>query len=317
MTQISDITKIVRTTQVAYAGFLKQAATLDEHVKLVHQELEVKAKEIEEQRIAFDLRQSEFEQRARSAQDKIRLNVGGTYFTTTRDTLLVPGSYFEAMLGNHTWKPDPVDTAYFIDRDPTHFARILHRLRTGVFNLSGLQDDDIEDMKMELDYFLLPFPVEPKPSLKPTPNLGIFRDCPIETFASWNRIYYQEYSHKTKLSDIQAAKGMGTYIAVGAHKKNSKVLQLVGVGTTNNALNMTRQDVTTQDGTVYWYCCDPRSFGFADRRDVALEQADTTEGELRLSWHLTNQPGYRIGNVTIADSSTDQKEWFKVIFVSN
>ena len=58
----------------------------------------------------------------------VQLNVGGTVFLTTRDTLLVDtASYFSSLLNGH-YRPD-VDSfgkpCYFIDRDPTHFRHIL------------------------------------------------------------------------------------------------------------------------------------------------------------------------------------------------
>ena len=58
----------------------------------------------------------------------VQLNVGGTVFLTTKDTLLVDtASYFSSLL-NGRYRPD-VDSfgkpCYFIDRDPTHFRHIL------------------------------------------------------------------------------------------------------------------------------------------------------------------------------------------------
>uniref|UniRef100_A0A6B2LCK1 Potassium channel tetramerisation-type BTB domain-containing protein n=1 Tax=Arcella intermedia TaxID=1963864 RepID=A0A6B2LCK1_9EUKA len=60
------------------------------------------------------------------------------------------------MLGSENWKPD-LNGYYFIDRDPIFFARILYFLRSGVWNLSGLSERDIELLKLELDYYLLSF----------------------------------------------------------------------------------------------------------------------------------------------------------------
>lgn len=49
---------------------------------------------------------------------KIKLNVGGKIFTTSKTTLLsVPGSYFHALLSSGKWLPDE-DNEYFIDRSP-------------------------------------------------------------------------------------------------------------------------------------------------------------------------------------------------------
>ena len=62
----------------------------------------------------------------------VQLNVGGTIFLTSKDTLLSePCTYFSAMLSQN-FRVD-VDangkSCYFIDRDPTHFRHILNYLR--------------------------------------------------------------------------------------------------------------------------------------------------------------------------------------------
>ena len=54
----------------------------------------------------------------------VRVNVGGTWFETTWDTLCgCPGSYFDAMA--RRWTTDE----FFIDRDPVTFAHVLSFLR--------------------------------------------------------------------------------------------------------------------------------------------------------------------------------------------
>ena len=62
----------------------------------------------------------------------MKLNIGGHYFTTTRQTLTKdPNSMLAAMFsGKFDMKPAE-DGAFFIDRDGTHFRFILNYLRTG------------------------------------------------------------------------------------------------------------------------------------------------------------------------------------------
>ena len=55
----------------------------------------------------------------------IYLNVGGIYFTTTRQTLLSRDSFFSGLVSHC----DENQTEFFIDRDPTHFRIILNHLR--------------------------------------------------------------------------------------------------------------------------------------------------------------------------------------------
>ncbi len=66
--------------------------------------------------------------------DIIKLNVGGTLFTTTRETLCK----FKNSVLERMFSPDQsmlpcttIDGAYFIDRDPTLFAEILSMCRDG------------------------------------------------------------------------------------------------------------------------------------------------------------------------------------------
>ena len=62
----------------------------------------------------------------------VKLNVGGHYFTTSRQTLTRdPNSMLAAMFsGKFEMKPHE-DGTFFIDRDGTHFRFILNYLRTG------------------------------------------------------------------------------------------------------------------------------------------------------------------------------------------
>jgi len=69
----------------------------------------------------------------------IKLNVGGTKFTTSRSTLSKHEGYFKAMFsGRHSFELDE-EGYYFIDRDGTYFPYILNYLRDGTILI---QDDN-------------------------------------------------------------------------------------------------------------------------------------------------------------------------------
>ena len=73
---------------------------------------------------------------------KIKLNVGGTTFVTSRGTLtmLEPNSMLAAMFSGESGfraTPDPDDGAYFIDRDGSHFGHVLNYLRGALNNVKG------------------------------------------------------------------------------------------------------------------------------------------------------------------------------------
>jgi len=75
--------------------------------------------------------------------EKIRLNVGGSYFVTTKSTLT---KFSDSMLGTmfsgrHKIVVDKEDGSVFIDRSPKYFDQILSYLRDGdVFVPENSQD---------------------------------------------------------------------------------------------------------------------------------------------------------------------------------
>eukprot|EP01129_Flabellula_baltica_P003611 TRINITY_DN13365_c0_g1_i1.p1 TRINITY_DN13365_c0_g1~~TRINITY_DN13365_c0_g1_i1.p1 ORF type:complete len:401 (-),score=34.16 TRINITY_DN13365_c0_g1_i1:41-1243(-) len=84
---------------------------------------------------------------------KIKLNVGGSIFVTSKITLLsYEGSYFYGMLSSDNWQPNE-DGEYFIDRDPIVFDRILNYLRDGNLDTDCLSDREVDILKNDLDYY--------------------------------------------------------------------------------------------------------------------------------------------------------------------
>ncbi len=72
----------------------------------------------------------------------LHLNVGGTRFSTSRQTLLSAGenNFFSAMLSGRIGCLRDESGAIFIDRDPDLFRPILNYLRTRTLSLSGVED---------------------------------------------------------------------------------------------------------------------------------------------------------------------------------
>uniref|UniRef100_A0A8C5MCW9 BTB/POZ domain-containing protein KCTD3 n=1 Tax=Leptobrachium leishanense TaxID=445787 RepID=A0A8C5MCW9_9ANUR len=69
----------------------------------------------------------------------IQLNVGGTRFCTSRQTLMwIPDSFFSSLLSGRISTLRDETGAIFIDRDPTAFAPILNFLRTKELDLRGV-----------------------------------------------------------------------------------------------------------------------------------------------------------------------------------
>lgn len=71
-----------------------------------------------------------------SSSSKVKLDIGGTIFVTTRHTLCKEASMLSAML-NFNPEPD-ADGAYFIDRNPRYFHFLLEYLRSGQVSFFSL-----------------------------------------------------------------------------------------------------------------------------------------------------------------------------------
>jgi hypothetical protein len=120
---------------------------------------------LEEKEKEWEKLEAQMEKNAAIAKNKIRLEVGGTIFTTSKSVLLrLENTYFHAMLASGKWQPDE-DGVYFIDRDPTHFGRIVEYMRTGELSFDGLDDESIKKLESDLDYFQIPLLDQVKHSL--------------------------------------------------------------------------------------------------------------------------------------------------------
>ncbi|KAM9817522.1 LOW QUALITY PROTEIN: BTB/POZ domain-containing protein KCTD3 [Neosynchiropus ocellatus] len=81
----------------------------------------------------------------------IQLNVGGTRFCTSRQTLTwIPDSFFSSLLSGRISTLRDETGAIFIDRDPTVFAPILNFLRTKELDLRGV---NISTLRHEAEFY--------------------------------------------------------------------------------------------------------------------------------------------------------------------
>mmetsp|Transcript_44497 Transcript_44497/g.83359 ORF Transcript_44497/g.83359 Transcript_44497/m.83359 type:complete len:355 (+) Transcript_44497:20-1084(+) len=93
--------------------------------------------ELEERRRQLDM-EAEFlqqqrdiaEEYAERAASRVRLNVGGKIFETSKPTLLAElDSMLYALMHSGAFRPDPKTGEYFIDRDPLFFGNFLNYMR--------------------------------------------------------------------------------------------------------------------------------------------------------------------------------------------
>merc|ERR1719320_887610 len=89
--------------------------------------------------------------------DPIVLNIGGTHFATTRETLLaVNGSVFEKMLSDDSNFTVSADGSYFIDRSPGTFTYIIDYLRNGDFFIKNDDPYLRRQLLADVEYYGLP-----------------------------------------------------------------------------------------------------------------------------------------------------------------
>jgi hypothetical protein len=127
------------------------------------------------------------------SKHKIKLDVGGQHFATSKDTLLkFEGSFFCAMLSSGQWKPDE-DGTYFIDRNPRYFPYLLSYMRTG--SLKELTDlsksssfyDELDCVKEEFDFYQIEFPTPRTPEWDTSiPAADQYGNKPVTIF----RLYF-------------------------------------------------------------------------------------------------------------------------------
>jgi hypothetical protein len=87
--------------------------------------------------------------------NKIKLDVGGRYFSVTLDMMLkYPNSFFARLFSGRWEDKKTEDGVYFIDRDFGHFHHIVSFLRHGCLDVS-LSEDDHRALCREADFYQL------------------------------------------------------------------------------------------------------------------------------------------------------------------
>jgi hypothetical protein len=92
------------------------------------------------------------------AKSKIKLNIGGKDFATSKATLCgrFPMSLLSVMISTDVWVPS--DGVYFFDRDSRLFEIVLDYLRDGELHISSLiTKEEYEELKNELRFYNIPF----------------------------------------------------------------------------------------------------------------------------------------------------------------
>ena len=97
------------------------------------EEIEILRKNLREQEQSLIKRQEKVEKITSDASDIIELNVGGSFFTTTRSTLTkVSGSTLKDMFSGEKELMKDKEGRVFLDRDPEIFRLVLLYLRNNL-----------------------------------------------------------------------------------------------------------------------------------------------------------------------------------------
>ena len=174
-----------------------------------------------------------------------------------------------------------------------------------------------EDLQKEIDELKGTIP-PPTPPRNHEDYYGIHLNYRIDTFKAFELVYSYKYSHYTTLSELTTIRdnNLGKLVCVGARYKDAEELSLVACGDIEQVFTPTSGHTTAHlhEG-VWWYMCPNRSFGFSFVKEIDLQSADyepTTYKNMRLSWHLMGQGGYRAGEAIHLNGNN---AWYKIIYV--
>lgn len=141
---------------------------LQNYVDSITKLLEAERKALKEEREALQKEREVWQKavvhlEATQFQDPVVLNVGGTRFAATLETLTkVPNTYFTALLsGRWDLKRSPLDGgSIFIDRDPTLFPYVINYFRDAPAQfqkrLSLLNETEHQLLQSDFEFFMLP-----------------------------------------------------------------------------------------------------------------------------------------------------------------
>ncbi|KAI9258794.1 hypothetical protein BDA99DRAFT_514174 [Phascolomyces articulosus] len=110
-------------------------------------ELSERQKSLEHEKKKYDREEQVMKEVRRFQHEKVKLNVGGKPFVTSKTTLTRDPN---SLLANifHTQQPDE-DGSYFLDRDGTYFRLVLNYLRDMKIPQNALDDPKIMDELMQ------------------------------------------------------------------------------------------------------------------------------------------------------------------------
>ena len=135
----------------------------------------------------------------------------------------------------------------------------------------------------------------------------------LQFLEDWTAAYSKPYSHGTTREQLASVPAHARYVFVGAVSPDGNIA-LAAMGERDEVLRVTDSvEKAHEHNGVHWYFKPGWAFGFSPTEEICLCNADTndTSRELRLSWHLTGQGGWRAGNAKDLNKS---EEWRKLVY---
>eukprot|EP01006_Ploeotia_vitrea_P048095 TRINITY_DN67197_c2_g1_i1.p1 TRINITY_DN67197_c2_g1~~TRINITY_DN67197_c2_g1_i1.p1 ORF type:complete len:299 (-),score=15.38 TRINITY_DN67197_c2_g1_i1:65-961(-) len=136
--------------------FFEQLSDLQQQVKDMKETLTEKRNKFRQDTKKLQTRIKDSAATAADSSSRVSLDIGGTLFNTTKETLLKStDSFFSAMLSSSTWQPDQRTGAYFVDRSPNMFGFILEWLRTGKASAKGFSPLEVQMLEADVDFYCI------------------------------------------------------------------------------------------------------------------------------------------------------------------
>eukprot|EP01122_Echinamoeba_exundans_P016356 TRINITY_DN8259_c0_g1_i1.p1 TRINITY_DN8259_c0_g1~~TRINITY_DN8259_c0_g1_i1.p1 ORF type:complete len:493 (+),score=84.03 TRINITY_DN8259_c0_g1_i1:108-1586(+) len=133
---------------------------LSKEIKALQLTMDRLIQQAEEDRKSWKKVEEDSRLRLAQIKSKIRLNVGGTIFSTSKTTLMrFPVTVFSVMLSTNIWTPDAYggDGIYFFDRNAHVMDHVLDYMANGWIRTEILSPQDLKSLKDDLAYFEIPY----------------------------------------------------------------------------------------------------------------------------------------------------------------
>ena len=187
------------------------------------------------------------------ANDIINLNVGGTRFSTSRQTLCsIQDSFFSSLLSGRIPTCRDETGALFVDRDPDLFKKILGFLRTKELDLNGI---DVSVLRHEAEFYGI-LPLVKRLMLCEDLDRSLCGDVLFTGFipaplpSAQSKINPLKTLNTSLNNNDSIGSGLGLLSGLGALSKPGNVLRLNNTGTTSSYLSSSSSGLIAKNNSA-------------------------------------------------------------------